>query len=90
MLKIKRRGAAAKPPGKETAMTINEMQEQKAKWQQQLKTAKGSSPLMKQIRKRLKENIDKIDMMIFKAEAPEQFENYKNALHGYIDNTHIF
>lgn len=29
-------------------------------------------------------------MMIFKVEAPEQYENYKNALIGYVENTHIF
>ena len=30
------------------------------------------------------------NMMIFKVEAPEQYENYKNALIGYVENTHIF
>lgn len=70
-------------------MTIKEMYAKKAEFEQQLKSLKGNSAMMKKARKIVKENIDKIDMIIFKAEAPEQFENYKNALIGYVENTHI-
>ena len=46
--------------------------------------------MIRNARKILKENFEKIDMMIFKAKSPEQFENYKAALQGYVNNTHIF
>ena len=71
-------------------MTIKEMYAKKAEFEQQLKSLKGNSAMMRNARKIVKENIDKVDMMIFKAEAPEQFENYKNAINGYVANTHIF
>lgn len=71
-------------------MTIKEMYEKKAEFEQQLESLTGNSKLIKNARKIVKENIDKVDMMIFKAEAPEQYENYKNALIGYVENTHIF
>lgn len=71
-------------------MNVQKMKAQKSEWQRQLKTLNGNSPMIKNARKVLKANIEKIDMMIFKAEAPEQFENYKNALQGYAEHTHIF
>lgn len=71
-------------------MTIKEMYGKKAEFEQQLESLTGNSKLIKNARKIVKENIDKVDMMIFKVEAPEQYENYKNALIGYVENTHIF
>lgn len=71
-------------------MTLDEMKAQKSKWMKQLKILKGNSAMIRNARKILKENIEKIDMMIFKTESPEQFENYKAALQGYVNNTHIF
>lgn len=71
-------------------MTLDEMKAQKSKWMKQLKILKGNNAMIRNARKILKENIEKIDMMIFKAESPEQFENYKAALQGYVNNTHIF
>lgn len=71
-------------------MTLSEMKIKKAEWENQLKSISGNSKMIKNAEAILKENIDKIDMMIFKLEAPEQFENYKNALTQYVNNTHIF
>lgn len=71
-------------------MKLEDMKKQKIVWQQQLKTLNGNSPMIRNARKILKANIEKIDMMIFKTEAPEQFENYRNALQGYAEHTHIF
>lgn len=71
-------------------MKLEDMKKQKNEWQQQFETLSGNSPIIRNARKILKANIEKIDMMIFKAEAPEQFENYRNTLQGYIEHTHIF
>lgn len=71
-------------------MKLEDMEKQKSEWQRQLKALSGNSPMIRNARKILKENIEKIDMMIFKSKAPEQFENYKNALQGYAEHTHIF
>ena len=69
-------------------MTITELKQKKEYLENALKQTHGSDKFARAIRKAVKEDIDKLDMMIFKAEAPEQFENYKQALQGYIDNTH--
>lgn len=73
-------------------MTINEMKELKSKFEEDLIKAKsmGNGSLIRKIQSQLKDKIEKIDMMIFKAESTEQFYNYKDAIKTYVANTHYF
>lgn len=70
-------------------MTIKEMYNKKAEFENQLKQLKGNSAIIKRARTITKENLEKINLMIMKAESPETFNNYKSALQGYVSNTHI-
>ena len=66
-------------------MTIEEMKNELAKCNEAL-----NAGIPAKYRKIVKERAEKLEFAIWKAEKPKQFENHRQALQGYVENTHYF
>jgi hypothetical protein len=69
-------------------MSIEELKSEKSKLEQFLKDMRGcgSSLLAKNMRKKAKERIEKIENQIWKIENPESWKNHYEALKGFVDS----
>lgn len=67
---------------------LNEMKEAKAEAERRLKNLRGcgSSKLIKDYRKQLKDYIERMSFNIWKAENPESFENHRKALSEFVES----
>ena len=69
-------------------MTIEQAKEKIEVLRGALKEISTQSAIGRKYRKIIKDDIARLEMFVFKMEAPEIYENHRQALQGYIDNTH--
>lgn len=69
-------------------MTVEQAKEKLEVLQSALKEISAQSAIGRKFRKIIKEDIARLEMMIFKAEAPEIYENHRQALKDYVENSH--
>lgn len=68
-------------------MTVEQAKEKLAILQGALKEISAQSAIGRKFRKIIKEDIARLEMLIFKAEAPEIYENHRQALKDYVENS---
>lgn len=68
-------------------MTVEQAKEKLEVLQSALKEISSQSVFGRKCRKMIKDDIAKLEMLIFKAEAPEIYENHKQALKDYVENS---
>lgn len=69
-------------------MTVEQAKEKLEVLYGALKEISSQSAVGREYRKIIKDDIAKLEMLIFKAEAPEIYENHKQALKDYVENSH--
>lgn len=69
-------------------MTIEQAKEKIEVLRGALKEISAQSTIGRKYRKCIKEDIAKLEMLVFKLEAPEIYENHRQALQDYVMNSH--
>lgn len=69
-------------------MTVEQAREKIEVLQGALKEISSQSVIGRKCRKMIKDDIAKLEMLIFKAEAPEIYENHKQALKDYVESSY--